>query len=56
MGTIVVLAILLVIIALIIRSMYKDKKAGKSIQCGGQCKTCGGYCHQVKNAEGGKKA
>ncbi|MDO4170123.1 MAG: FeoB-associated Cys-rich membrane protein [Lachnospiraceae bacterium] len=55
MGTIVVLAIVVFIVGLAIRSMYKDKKAGKSIQCGGQCKTCGGYCHQVKNMQGGNE-
>ena len=35
MGTIIVLIVLAIIIALIIRSMVKDKKAGKSLQCGG---------------------
>lgn len=45
MGTLIVGSILLVIIGLIIRSMIKDKKAGKSIQCGGDCKHCGGGCH-----------
>jgi hypothetical protein len=32
-------------VALIVRSMVRDKKAGKSIQCGGDCKNCGGHCH-----------
>ena len=41
MGTIIVL----IIVALIIRSMVKDKKAGKSLQCGGDCSKCGGHCH-----------
>lgn len=45
MGTFVVGAILVVIVALIIRSMIKDKKAGKSLSCGGDCKKCGGHCH-----------
>ncbi|MGN0156257.1 MAG: FeoB-associated Cys-rich membrane protein [Lachnospiraceae bacterium] len=45
MGTLLVGAILLVIIALIIKSMVKDKKSGKSLQCGGQCKNCPGHCH-----------
>lgn len=45
MGTLVVLIILIAVIALIIRSMYKDKKAGKSLQCGGDCKNCKGHCH-----------
>ena len=45
MGTIIVLIVLASIVALIIRSMVKDKKAGKSLQCGGDCSKCGGHCH-----------
>ena len=45
MGKIIVLIVLEIIIALIIRSMVKDKKAGKSLQCGGDCSKCGGHCH-----------
>jgi hypothetical protein len=45
MGTVIVLLILAAVVALIIRSMVKDKKSGKSIQCGGDCKHCGGHCH-----------
>lgn len=42
MGTVVVLAIVAGIVALAVRSMIKDKKAGRSLQCGGDCKRCGG--------------
>ena len=42
MGTVVVLAILAGVVALIVRKMIKDKKNGKSIQCGGDCSHCGG--------------
>ena len=46
MGTIIVGLVLVVIVGLAVRSMVKDKKAGKSIQCGGDCKHCGGgHCH-----------
>ena len=45
MGTILVAVILAVIVGLIIYSMVRDKKNGKSIQCGGDCKNCGGHCH-----------
>lgn len=45
MGTIIVLIVLAIIVALIIRSMVKDKKAGKSLQCGGDCSKCGGHCN-----------
>ena len=45
MGTIIVGLVVLIVVA-IIRNMIKDKKAGKSIQCGGDCKHCGGgHCH-----------
>lgn len=45
MGTFVVGAVLLAIVALIVRSMIKAKKAGKSLQCGEDCSHCGGHCH-----------
>lgn len=44
MGTVVVLAILTLVIAFAIRSIYKDKKRGKSISCGGDCGHCS-KCH-----------
>lgn len=50
MGTILVLIILAGIVALSVRGMIRDKKAGRSIQCGGDCKFCGGYCHQAASA------
>ncbi|MGN0151739.1 MAG: FeoB-associated Cys-rich membrane protein [Wujia sp.] len=45
-GTFIVLLVLLVLVALIIRSMVRDKKNGKSLQCGGDCGHCGCHCHQ----------
>lgn len=45
MGTAIVGVILLSIVGLAVRSMVRDKKKGKSIQCGGDCKHCGGCCH-----------
>ncbi|MFA9465729.1 MAG: FeoB-associated Cys-rich membrane protein [Velocimicrobium sp.] len=44
MGTLIVLVAIFLVIALIVRSMIKDKKAGKSVICGGDCKHCGGHC------------
>lgn len=44
MGTVIVLAVLTGIVAWVIRSMVRDKKNGKSLQCGGDCKKCGGHC------------
>ncbi len=48
MGTLAVGVIVLAIVALIIRSMVKDKKKGKSIHCGCDCKHCGGPCGHGK--------
>lgn len=44
MGTVIVLAVVAGAVALAVRSMIKDKKAGKSTHCGGDCGHCGG-CH-----------
>ena len=44
MGTVIVGIILAGIAALSIRSMVRDKKRGKSLQCGGDCSKCRG-CH-----------
>ena len=45
MGTVVVGIIVAGVVALAVRSMVRDKKNGKSIQCGGDCKNRGGHCH-----------
>ena len=45
MGTVIVLAILTGIVALVVKSMVRDKKNGKSLHCGGDCSHCGGHCH-----------
>ena len=55
MGTVVVLIILVLVVALVVRNMIKDKKSGKSLQCGGDCKYCGGHCHQAGPVSGGKE-
>ena len=46
MGTIVAGMIVVGLVALAVRSMVKDKKNGKSLHCGGDCKHCGGHCHK----------
>lgn len=51
MGTGLVLLILAGAIGLAVRSMIKDKKAGKSLQCGQDCSKCGGCCHAVKKQQ-----
>jgi hypothetical protein len=43
LSTVAVLAVVVLIVALIIRSIVKDKKNGKSL-CGGNCQHCGGAC------------
>ena len=45
MATFIVGAVVLAVVGLIIRSMVKDKKNGKSLQCGCVCKHCNGHCH-----------
>lgn len=45
MGTFVVGSIVIAYIGITIAGMVKDKKKGKSIQCGNDCKHCGGHCH-----------
>lgn len=45
MGTIVTGIAVFGVAALIIKKMIRDKKKGKSIQCGGDCSHCGGHCH-----------
>lgn len=46
MGTLVVGIFLAGVVTFIIRKMIKDKKNGKSLQCGGNCKHCSG-CRQI---------
>lgn len=45
MGTLVVSLFLLGAVALAVRSMIRDKKNGKFLQCGGDCGHCGRHCH-----------
>lgn len=44
MGTVIVGLVLVIVVALVVRSMVRDKKNGKSLQCGGECKHCGCHC------------
>ena len=44
MVTCIVGLILAGIVGLVIYSMVRDKKKGKSLQCGCDCKHCGGHC------------
>ena len=41
MGTVIVGLVVVMVVALVVRSMVRDKKNGKSLQCGGECKHCG---------------
>lgn len=43
-GTFLVLIILCAVVALIICSMIRDKRRGRSVICGVDCKRCGGCC------------
>ncbi|MDE7479356.1 MAG: FeoB-associated Cys-rich membrane protein [Lachnospiraceae bacterium] len=44
MGTFITAEILLAVVGLAVRSMVRDKRNGKSLQCGGDCSKCKG-CH-----------
>lgn len=46
-STSVVGIVLLSAVVLAVRSMIRDKRKGKSLQCGGECSHCGGQCCQV---------
>lgn len=48
MGNWIVGGILAVIIYLIVRYLVKQWKAGHGFCVGGDCKSCGGHCSQVK--------
>ena len=45
MGTVIVLVVLAAMLTFIIKGMIRDKKNGKSVICGGDCKHCGGHCN-----------
>ena len=44
MATIMVGIILIAVVGIVIASMIRNKKKGKSLQYGGDCSKCGG-CH-----------
>lgn len=48
MGTIFVGVVLLAVVGCIVRSIYKDKRAGKNPACGCNCSSCHGSCSTVK--------
>lgn len=48
MGTIIVSIILIGLVALVIRSMIKNKKAGKMPGCSCGCSDCPGKCSSTK--------
>ena len=43
LGSILAMLVLLAVVALIVRRLILDKRAGKHI-CGGSCGSCGGSC------------
>ncbi|MDY5021506.1 MAG: FeoB-associated Cys-rich membrane protein [Blautia sp.] len=48
MGNIIVLSALVLAVVLVIRSMVRSRKKGKSLSCGGDCKSCAGGCRHMK--------
>lgn len=49
MGNLIVGAILITVVALVVVSMVRDKKNGKSLQCGCGCSHCSGHCTKSQN-------
>lgn len=45
MATVIILIILGISISFAIRQIVQNKKNGKSMQCGGDCRKCRGGCH-----------
>lgn len=54
MGNLIVGALLAAAVVLVIRTMVRDKKKGKSLQCGGDCSQCGGHCAKTRNLQNGR--
>lgn len=52
LGSIIVVLVLLAVVALIVRRLALDRKAGKHI-CGGSCGSCGGGCGSCGGGCGG---
>ncbi|MDO5132135.1 MAG: FeoB-associated Cys-rich membrane protein [Eubacteriales bacterium] len=52
LGTFVVILLLILIVFFAVRSIVRDKKAGRS-SCGSSCGCCpmGGTCHQQKGGQ-----
>ena len=44
MINVLIIAVILLVVALCIRSLVNDRKAGRS-SCGGNCSSCGACCH-----------
>ena len=44
MINVLIIAVILLVVALCIRSLVNDRKAGRS-SCGGNCASCGACCH-----------
>ncbi|MBP5602435.1 MAG: FeoB-associated Cys-rich membrane protein [Treponema sp.] len=58
MGTIIISLILIVIVAIVIASMIKDKRNGRHPSCGGSCGSCHcascagkSACHQYSTSK-----
>lgn len=54
-GTVAVLAVLTVIVAAVLISVIKDKKAGRT-SCGGNCAHCAMHCNCSSNYSKHRKA
>lgn len=48
LGNAIVIAVLIAVVALAVRSLWKSHKSGG---CNGDCASCGGCCHGGKTKE-----
>jgi len=48
MGDLIVLAVLGIVVALVVRSLYRDRKKGGCAGCSRNCGSCGSACAYSK--------
>lgn len=51
-GSLAVGLVLAAAVGAIVWKMVRDKRAGKSVICGGDCSSCGGACHCAQQPGG----
>ncbi len=44
-GNIIAVALIVLVVGLAVRSLWRSHKKGGGCSCGGDCGSCGGSCH-----------